>query len=163
MAKDTHFSVKEKAAEVGVSEVTKKILEYTLIPAIPLVLGLVPQVRDRMLAVLSPGQIAAILAISMSLNLASVLYLLHLRRLIRSALDSALEFKPIARWGIWWDAEANPLCPSCKTLMQLRGTGPEEKLRCDPCRAVFTLKTDTGGHVQLAEAKSNLLRPATID
>lgn len=70
--------------------------------------------RDRILAP-TPARLLLVLACVGLAAITVLLTYLHTLRVERRGLKEKLETKPTYMFGVGWDEQQNPLCPSCGT------------------------------------------------
>ncbi|MGB9180757.1 MAG: hypothetical protein WCB68_16110 [Pyrinomonadaceae bacterium] len=150
------MSVKDKIVEAIASEVTKSIVGPLLPLLLTLVLALVPQVRDRVLAVLPRPLLAVLIGISLSVNLALLVYVLRLH-----STQKQLEAKPklTPNLNVLWDGNFTAYCPACSTLLAYTNVGlfSGDKgtwgFNCVKCKEFIPLNDDAGHNLELKEAR----------
>lgn len=137
------------------SELTKKAIALLLPLLLGLVLALVPQVRDRILPVLSKPLLAVIGGLSLSLNLALFFVALHYRKSFN------LSRKLTPRFGVLWSQDQVAHCPACSKPLGHYGeyaVGNWKRMgfKCVSCRHVLLMSDDDGRILELTEAKKLL-------
>lgn len=133
-------SLVNRAAECMAASLTTLLLwvVYQVSPA------LIPAIET----VISKRVLLALLAASIILNILFFLLVLS------NAKKDSFRLK----YGIYWDMQKNPHCPSCKTPLaaygdyQLGGVG----YRCIPCKKVFPLTDANGKKIEPVQALREL-------
>jgi hypothetical protein len=129
----------------------------------PLVVALVPQVRDRILPVLPKPLLVVIVGISLSVNLALFFYVTRLRKTrkeLTEQRDSAKTF--IKDFTVKWDEHLEPHCPKCLSELvavvhPTSGVANTGHFKCITCNHGYRLlNEETGKALTLPEAKALL-------
>jgi hypothetical protein len=159
------MDTKEEAKKVFLTEPLKKLIGYILASIAPLFLALIPQMRDLIQAAIPFPLLLAITSILLSGLILSTVYIIFLHK-ERKGLKQQIEAKPLFKFGVYWDKETNPLCPSCKSALTLSrrhlfqwsdGLIPEPIPDCLKCDKGIQLFDDNGKELTFHEAKKRVL------
>lgn len=138
--------------------------------------------RDRILPVLPKPLLAALIGISLSLNLALFFYILRLRkqrrlaqaRLVETQTENArlqdeIDNPPLKFiFGVYWDRHGTPFCPVHQTTplgnwLSRLGSQRNPGYMCPVGAHLVPLKDDAGRLVTPADAKRQLLPTAQLE
>lgn len=132
-------SLVNRVAECVAASLTALLLwaAYQVSPAI------IPTIET----VISKKVLLALLVVSVTLN---IIFLV----VWSTAKKDSLRLK----YGIYWDMQKNPHCPSCKTPLAAYGTYQFGGVgyRCIPCKKVFALTDANGKKIEPAQALREL-------
>lgn len=164
------MSAKEEIKKVLLTEPLKYALGRLLPPLTLFLLAVIPQIRDRILAAI-PAWLLLLLACAELVAIMILLTFVHSLRGERRGLRKKLETRPTYMFGVGWDENQNPLCPSCETPLSstYEGVGAfavgnfpviggSPRLRClKCCNKSVEIIDDEGRGLSLGEAKKRVL------
>lgn len=167
------MSAKEEIKKVLLTEPLKHLLAWLLPPLGLSLLAVIPQIRDRILAAVSPRMLLVLASAELVVIGGLVTYTRYLRK-ERRGLSEKLEAKPTYMFGVGWDENQNPLCPSCGTPLSstdegvasfavghFPAVGGNPRLRClKCCNKSVEIIDDEGRGLSLGEAKKRVLASA---
>jgi hypothetical protein len=158
---------KEKIQEVLLTESLKWTVTCILGSLSPILLALIPQVRDLMQSAMSFSLLLAITGVCISALALSVAFIYLLLK-ERNRLQGELASKPFFKLNVYWDKELNPLCPICKNILSQidradfhdgdtwSSANDPLGIRCLNCNKLIPIMDDNGRPLTLAEAKKEL-------
>jgi|ERR1035437_701987 hypothetical protein len=139
-------------------EVGSNSIKSIIVIILTALMVLLAAIYNPLLAVIKkyvPLTILFILLLSLIiLLLISFFYILHLRRMLKSELKSAL--------GVYWDKNLNPYCPSCKKYLGNYAMYPTADykyypgFKCISCKDVIRLSDGIDIFMDFEEAKKRI-------
>ncbi len=138
---------KEKVKEIIISRVTEGLAISVSILVIWVASVVGPALMPAIELSLSKSLLVSLLMASLVLNIV----FLGLFRVFQKKIDFRLKY------GIYWDSDKNPHCPSCKKPISsydkyITGWG----YYCKPCNKVFPLSDASGNDIKPYQAISEL-------
>jgi hypothetical protein len=158
------MDTKEEVKKVLLTEPLKQLIGRLFASLSPLLIALIPQVRNKIQDSIPFSLLLVVAFIELTIILGLLTLVVYLNSQKKN-LEKQIESIPISRFGVYWDKQQNPLCPSCKSLLNLNTlyrayvagmSPPDPKLYCLQCKKYVDLSDDNGILLTLMEAKKKL-------